>query len=171
MRKSNLILVVLNVTVVTAGAFLVHASNRSSRATQTVPATLPDEYDIVGSADVDGDGQITAQDALYVKSCIPDAGLSVPQSCHGTWQVMVNTSSMIEYQKVGHADVNGDGKVTLGDAMHVKDCIGKLPPDPCFGQLRPRISISGSVVDTNGYGVSGVTIAAAGRDGDGDPYP
>ena len=174
MKKSSIILIGLNLTTLMVGGFLFIQDGQQSKAMPTALTLLPGIYDLVGSADVDGDGQITGTDTAYVKACV--SSISVPAStpCRGQWQQMTPLSppdGITTFQKVGHADVNGDGKVTMGDLLFVKKCSGPAPPGGCSGELRQRRIITGRVVDQSGQGVSGVNIVATGVDRDGDPAP
>jgi hypothetical protein len=174
MQRKNFILLVCNAIALASGIALISQSGQGSPTrTQVASAPLPDAYDIVGSADLNNDGQIASDDVLLAKSCVTSLNASTPDPCRGLWQQLASDpdDGSLRYQKVGHADVSGDGRVTLSDALYVKGCMGRLPPDPCYGTLKRRIMITGRVVNPAGEGVAGVAITAQGQDSDGDPYP
>ena len=69
---------------------------------------------------------------------------------------------VVVWQRVGNAHVRGNAKITLGDALYAKSCIGIVGQTNC-GELLPlqTVTITGRVVDENGNGLPGVTVTAS----------
>jgi len=90
-------------------------------------------YEIVQSADANGDGSIDYDDIDYVKGCI----MQPQESCYGTLTTVPAPVGSVYYQRIGNADTTYyKESINLGDALYVQACI-IVPSPSCFGHPVP----------------------------------